>query len=358
MEDRKHKDMILWFFMALFLVSIFMLGWLLWPFISIIIMAAVLTGVFSPLNTLFRKKMRASMASFLNCCIIFVVIFIPIVFFVGILSKEAYDLYLMGKDAVLRDEIRVLFEKSRVLDRVNLLLANFNFSVTGEELNKAISEVGKSVGFFLYTQASAIASNTLKFVLNFFFMLLIIYFLQMDGDRIISFISDLSPLPDDQDAKLIQKFKDVAGAILVINSLSGIAQGLFGGLVFAFFGLKSPFMWGLIMAILAFLPILGIGIVFIPTAFYLFLNGRIGAAVFFVVSYIIVTLLIENLLKPKFVGRRVQMHVLLVFLAILGGLKLFGILGIIYGPLVVTAFVTLTDIYHTSYQKLVEPSEE
>jgi predicted PurR-regulated permease PerM len=358
MGHRPPDNMILWFFLSLFLASIFILGWLIWPFISIIIMAAVLTGVFSPIYTLFlKKRMKASVASVLTCVLVFIVLFIPIVLFVGILSKEAYDLYLMAKTAVLREEIRALFEKSRILEQTNLLLSRFDFRLSGEELNRAISEVGKSVGLFLYGQASAIASNIFKFVLNFFFMLLIMYFLFIDGDRIVSFIMDLSPLPADQDQQIIQKFKDMAGAILVVNSLSGIAQGVFGGIVFAFFGLKSPFMWGLIMAILAFLPILGIGIVFIPTAVYLLLNGRFPAAVFFVVSYVLVTVGIENLLKPKLVGQRVKMHVLLVFLSIMGGLKLFGILGIVYGPLVVTAFITLTDIYHTSYQKLVEPSE-
>lgn len=357
-EDFKPKNMILWFFLALFLASIFMLGWLIWPFISIIIMAAVLTGIFSPVYSLFLKKgMKAPVASVFTCFLVFVILFIPIVLFVGILSKEAYDLYLMARDAVLKEEIRALFEKSRILDQVNLLLARFDFTLSADELNQAISEIGKSVGLFLYMQASAIASNIFKFVLNFFFMLLIMYFLLIDGDRIVSFIMDLSPLPAEQDRKIIQKFKDMAGAILVVNSLSGIAQGIFGGIIFALFGLKSPFMWGLIMAILAFLPILGIGVIFIPTAVYLALSGRIEAAVFFIVTYIIVTIGIENLVKPKLVGHRVKMHVLLVFLSIMGGLKLFGILGIVYGPLVVTAFITLTDIYHTSYQKLVEPTE-
>jgi predicted PurR-regulated permease PerM len=358
MDHRRNKDIILWFFLALFLVSIFMLGWLIWPFISIIILAAVLTGVFNPVYALFKKKMRASLASVLICFMVFVVIFIPIVLFVGILSKEAYDLYTMAKNAVLKEEIRALFEKSRILEQINLLLARFDYAVSGEELNKAISEIGKSVGLFLYEQASAVASNIFRFVLNFFLMLLIMYFLLVDGDRMISFIGDLSPLPAEQDQKIIQKFKDVAGAILVINILSGIVQGFFGGIIFALFGLKSPFLWGLIMAIVAFLPILGIGLVFIPTSIYLFLNGRIPAAVFFIIAYLILSLGIENVLKPKLVGQRVQMHILLVFLSIMGGLKLFGILGIIYGPLVVTAFITLTDIYHTSYQQQVEISEK
>ncbi len=355
MENIANRDMILRFFLALFIVSFILLGWLIWPFISIIILASVVTGIFSPIFNSFKNKINTSVASLLTCMIIFIILFIPIVFFVGILSKEAYDLYLMAKTAVLSDQIKTLFESSRVLEKINQILSNFNIVLTGEELNKAISEIGKVVGLFLYEQASSIASNVLKFVLNFFFMLLIIYFLLIEGNRLVSFIVDLSPLPREQNDKLIQKFKDIAGAVLIGNGLAGLIQGVLGGIVFVVFGLKSPFMWGLIMALLAFLPILGIGAVFIPAAVYLFLQGQIGAGIFFVVFYVILSGSMEYLLKPKLVGKRVKMPTLLVFLSIVGGLKMFGILGIIYGPLVVTAFLTLTDIYRSSYQNIIEP---
>jgi predicted PurR-regulated permease PerM len=128
-----------------------------------------------------------------------------------------------------------------------------------------------------------------------------------------------------------------------------------GGAVFALFGLKSAFLWGMIMVLLAFLPILGIGFVFVPAAVLMFLKGKTGAGIFFIVFYMVLSFGTEYLVKPKLVGSRVKMHTLLVFLAIIGGLKLFGLLGIIYGPLIITFFLTLTDIYHASYQKMVEP---
>ena len=276
----------------------------------------------------------------------------------GILSKEAYGLYQMGKEAVISDQIKTLLESSRILEKANLILSNFNIEITGEELHNAISELGKVVGLFLYQQAQSIASNVLTFFVYFFFMLLVIYYLLIDGDRLVSFIVDLSPLPDEQDEKLIQKFKDMAGAILIGNGLGGLIQGTAGGIVFSLFGLKSAFLWGVIMGLLAFLPIIGIGAVLIPAAVYLILKGRIAAGIFFIVFYIILSGGIEYLLKPKLVGQRVKMHTLLVFFSIIGGLKLFGILGIIYGPLVATAFLTLTDIYYTSYQELVDPTRD
>lgn len=359
MQERTSQNMILWFFLACFLISISLMGWLLSPFFSIIVMGAVVAGAFHPVYRLLtaHEKIRVGWASFLTCLLIFFILFVPIVFFVGVLAQEAYELVQLAKSPALSSFINTHFTNSALLDRINPLLANFDIAVTGEELNKTISDIGRAVGLFLYDQARAIASNTLSFLASFFLMLLIIFFLLIDGPKLVQFLIDLSPLPEEQDTQLIGKFSDMAGAILVGNGLCGVIQGLAGGVLFWLFGLPSAFLWGVIMSLLAFLPIIGIGAVFMPTVIFLFLTGRIGASLFFVLFYLLLSGSVEYILKPRMVGKRVQMHTLVVFLSIIGGLKLFGILGIIYGPLVATAFLTLTNIYHASYQKLIENSQ-
>ena len=214
MQARSYQGMILWFFLALLLASAFMLGWLLWPFLSVIVLGAVVTSIFKPVYSFLQRKMSPARASFLTCMLITAMLFVPTIFFVGILSKEAYDLYQMGRDAAISDHFRTLFESSTVLEKANHLLSYFDIIVSGDQLNQAVSELGKTVGLFLYQQASAIASNVLKFFVYFFFMILIIYYLLIDGDKLVLFIVDLSPLPDEQDEKLIKKFKDMAGAVL------------------------------------------------------------------------------------------------------------------------------------------------
>ena len=360
MPDTTSKNLILWFFIGLFLVSCVLLGWLLRPFISIIVIAAVVAGVFNPVYKLFVVKgvINPPFASFLTCAIIFFVLFVPIAFFVGILSKEAYDLYLAAKDAVLGDRIQSLLEGNIWIEKIKVFFARFNIDISVDELKGMVSQLAKVVGFFLYDQARAIASNMFAFIINFILMLLVIYYLLIDGARLVDFIVDLSPLPDEQNDALVKKFKDIAGAIMIGNGLAGLIQGILGGLVFTVFGFKSPFLWGVIMGLLAFLPILGIGLVLIPAAVYLFLTSKIIAGIFLTVFYVILSGGMEYIFKPKLVGKRVQMHPLLVFFSIIGGLELFGILGIIYGPLVVTGFLTLAEIYHAHYQGLVESIQE
>jgi len=183
MQDRSSNNIILWFFLALFLVSAFLLGRLLWPFISVIVLAAVVTGIFKPVYTYFNRKINPLFSSLLTCVLIFFILFIPTLFFVSILSKEAYGLYLMGKGAVISDQVKHILETSTILEKINALLSSFNYQVTGEELNKGISELGKVVGLFLYQQASSIASNILTFFVYFFFMLLVIYYLLIEEVR-------------------------------------------------------------------------------------------------------------------------------------------------------------------------------
>ncbi|MCG6911026.1 MAG: AI-2E family transporter [Deltaproteobacteria bacterium] len=360
MAEKTTGDLILWFFLGCLLISTFMLGRLFWPFLSIFVIGAVVAGVFYPLYKwmLHSGRVRPWIASLVVCLLIFVILFIPIIFFVGVLSSEAYDLYVAARNAVLSKRFQGLIEGSMLLEKANAVLVHFNIELTGLELNKGISEIGKYVGLFLYNQARMIASNMVAFIVNFSLMLLVIYYLLIDGKRLITFIVDLLPLPDDQEWLLIEKFKDMAGAILIGNGLCGLIQGVIGGAAFYLLGINSPILWGVIMGILAFLPIIGIGAVMLPTTVYFFIAGRTAVGILLVVIYVMLSGGIEYLVKPRLVGHRVKMHTLLVFFSIIGGLKLFGILGIVYGPLVITAFLTFTDIYKASYQYIIETREK
>lgn len=357
MKDQSSRYMILWFFLGLFLISIYLIFKLLWPFISIIVMASVVTAIFMPVYHRVSNKVNSSYASLLTCIFIFCILFVPIAFFVGVLSKEAADLIVLAKGAVKGDQLRTLLENSSVIERINSLLARLNIEgISGDQLIAPVSELGQYVGRFIFEQARDIATNVFSFVVSFFFMLLIIFYLFIDGNDLLKFIIDLSPLPNDQDEKLIKKFKDMSVAILLGNGFAAVVQGVLGGVIFHIFELGSPIIWGVIMTFLAFLPIVGIGAVLVPCSIYLFLKAQIMMGIFVLIYYGVLSVGMEYLVKPKLVGDRVKMHTLVVFLSIMGGLKLFGILGIIYGPLLMTFFLTLTDIYYSSYQNMVQSS--
>jgi len=265
----------------------------------------------------------------------------------------------MAKDAVFSNQLKNLLESTHALARLNALLvrAGIEMQVTWDGLIRPISELGKIVGFSLFEQARFFTTNVFSIVIYFCLMLIVVYYMLIDGDKFLKYMYDLSPLPDEHDEKLFKKFMDMAGAVLIGNGLGGLIQGVAGGGLFLFLGFNSPFLWGVIMGFMAFLPIVGIGVVMIPAAAILLLKSRLFAGIFVLVFYAALSWGIEYIFKPKVVGNRVSMHPLIVFFAIIGGLKAYGILGIIYGPLIATLFLTLADIYFSSFQYMVEPEK-
>jgi len=359
LEQNIFQRAVFFFFLALFCISILLVGKLIAPFFATIILGIVVTGIFKPVFKGFSSKLTPRIASVLTCITIFFVIFIPVLFFFGILSKEALGLYNMARDAVFSNQLINLLENTQALDRINDLLARAGIDkvYSWHELLAPISELGKVVGFSLFQQARSITSNLFSIVFYFGLMLIVVFYMFMDGEKFIHYLYDLSPLKDEHDRQLYEKFNDMAGAVLIGNGLGGLIQGCAGGLLFWSMGLNSPFLWGVIMGFLAFLPIVGIGMVLLPAAIFLMLKASLGAGIFVLVFYGILSWGIEYIFKPKVVGNRVAMHPLIVFFAIIGGLKVYGLLGIIYGPLIATLFLTLADIYFSSFQSMVEPGK-
>jgi predicted PurR-regulated permease PerM len=352
------SSMVLYYFLALFLLAIFALGRVLWPFLSILVLSLLLTGIFQPVFRFLNRRFSTSFASLATCTLIVLLIFVPLFFMVTALSKEALGLYQFVKGANWGVKIKDLVQQSPIIGQLQEMLAGFGVHLAPDGFTNTLSQLTGLAGAFLYEQASAWAGNIMSFVFSFIMMILIIYFLLIDLERFIAYIIRLSPLPDEQERQLVKKFEEIAGAILVGNGICGLLQGVLGGLLFALFGLGSPVLWGGVMGVLAFLPIFGVGLVLIPTACILFLKAKIGLAMFVLIFYAIVSFTVEYLLKPKLVGDKVKMPTLLVLLSILGGLSVFGVLGIIYGPLIVTAFLTLAEIYLQSYDRYVKKPME
>ncbi|MBI5557219.1 MAG: AI-2E family transporter [Deltaproteobacteria bacterium] len=348
--------MVLLYFLSLMLLATLLMGWLLWPFVSIIILSYLLATIFDPVFIFLNKKLSPQFSALATCTLIVLLIFVPLVFFVGTLSQEAYALFQVTKGTNLEAKFNEYVENSALLARFKELLAGYGIRIELATFGNELSKFGGTLALFVYNQASAWAANILNFVFKSFMMVLIIFFLLIDRTRLLHYLMLLSPLPDEHEKKLISRFEEISRAVLIGNGICGLIQGVVGGVVFAFWGFSSPVIWGVLMGVLAFLPIVGIGLVMLPAAFFLLLQGNVEQSLAMVIIYMLLSYSVEYFLKPKLVGGQVKMHMLLVLLAIIGGLQLFGIMGIIYGPLIVTGFLTLADIYLTNYDKLVKSS--
>ncbi|MDQ1335881.1 MAG: hypothetical protein QG552_2831 [Thermodesulfobacteriota bacterium] len=343
---------------ALFLIflisSLLLLLKLFWTYISAIVLALLIGSVFYPLYDRIKKafRNRESLAALCVTLLLLAILVVPVGWFVGTLSNEAFEFYKRSSSEVSVKRIQDIIEHDPVwAERFKKIGKMTGVTITPDTVKELADTIGKEVGLFLYSQIRSMASNMLSFLIHFFLMMMTIFYLFKDGGRLKAYLIELMPVPRKQLEKVADKFQEMGRALIVGNGLSGIIQGIFGGFGFYFFGLGSPFLWGTVITFMAFLPIVGATAVFIPATVILLLQGNTGLALGYLIYNVTYSSIMEYLVKPRMIGQGMQMNALLVFIGILGGMKLFGILGIIYGPLIITTFLTLAEIYRLEYQQ-------
>jgi predicted PurR-regulated permease PerM len=342
------------FFLIFLFCSLALLLRLFWTYVSAIVLAFLIASVFHPLYIRVKAllKGRDNLASLSMVFFILLGLVIPSVWFIGTLSNEAFDFYTNTRNAVSLNRIQQAMESDSIwAERARKAGKIVGLEFTPEKVEKLASSIGKNVGLFLYKQISSAASNLLSFFIHFFLMMLIIFYIFRDGERLKEYLAQLIPVPREQQQKVSNKFQEMGRAIIVGNGLSGVVQGILGGIGFYMFGLSSPFLWGTVISFMAFLPIIGASVVFLPTAAILMIQGNVGAGFGYLIYNICYSSLIEYLVKPRVIGKGMRMNSLLVFIGIIGGIKLFGIMGIVYGPLIITTFLTIAEIYSLEYRE-------
>ncbi|RLB35280.1 MAG: AI-2E family transporter [Deltaproteobacteria bacterium] len=348
------KKLIAKIFLLVLVLALILLLRLFWTYVSAIVLALLIASAFYPLYSWIKKlvKGRERSASLIVTILIFLILVVPVGSFVGTLSNEALDFYSRTRSSVSLQKIKQAFQGNTVwAERMKKAQEMFGVKLNPEAIEQFAASIGKKVGLYLSGQLRAIASNLLSFLIHFFLMMLTIYYILLDGVRLKNYISELLPFPPGQQNLVVNKFREMARAIIVGNGINGIIQGILGGFGFYFFGLGSPFLWGTVIGFMAFLPVIGSSVVFVPATIILALEGKFGLAASYFIYNLCYSSIMEYVVKPRLIGKGMRMNPLLVFFGILGGMKLFGILGIIYGPLIITIFLTLAEIYRLEYKE-------
>lgn len=322
------------------------------PFVWIILLALVTAGLIGP----WYRKLVAALrghrrtAALIVCFVLMAAVLVPMFVTVQAVSQEAVGFYEMTTLQLSQHSLLdLLKERRESIDRLDRLLAPFGFRVTPEEVYRQLATLGVKLGGFFYRQGVSLAKGLVRLGFGFLFWLLVLFYTLVDGDALRDWFYDVLPLPAEHQRLVSRRFTDMAGSLVIGNGLAGIIQGVAGGLVFAATGIPGPVLWGVVMGVLAFIPIVGTSLVYLPTAAVLLLAGDTSRALVVLVPLAVVGTIVEYWLKPALVGRRMRMHTLLVFLALLGGLDAFGPVGLIVGPLIMTAFITLIELYCEGY---------
>ena len=196
-------------------------------------------------------------------------------------------------------------------------------------------------------------------------MLYLLFFFLRDGDKLLATLNYAIPMGDGRQQTLFRRFASVTRATLKGSLLVGLVQGALGGLLFWILGLRAPVFWGVIMAMLSLLPIVGPSIVWAPVALYLMFTGSMTKGIILVVGGVLVVGTADNILRPLLVGRETRMPDYMVLLSTLGGLSVFGPAGFVAGPVLAALFLSVWDMFAQEQRGVVlarsdgtHPSEE
>jgi len=325
---------------------------ILLPFGAVILIALVTAGL---THGIFRRLKRAFLghgtpAALVICFALMAAVLVPTVVTLQAVSHEALGFYQMTTVQVSeRGLLEILERHEESFDRINRVLGPFGVRLTPQKVYNSLAATGVKLGGFFYRQGVSLAKGLVRLVFAFFFWLLILFYLLVDGQRLREWLEIVLPVPAEHQRLVSRRFTAMAGSIIVGNGVAGLIQGLTGSIIFASAGIPGPVLWGVVMAVLAFIPIIGISLVYIPVSAILLLSGQTHRALMVFVPLLLVATVVEYWLKPMLVGRRMQMHTLLVFLSILGGMDAFGPSGLIVGPLMMTGFLTLVELYCAHY---------
>lgn len=198
---------------------------------------------------------------------------------------------------------------------------------------------------WLSTTAGSIVRGSVFQAIDFCLTLYLLFFFLRDGQKVLRALHQLSPLPVAETEVVLGRVSDTLHATVYGTLMVSVVQGLLGGLMFWWLGLPAPLLWGVVMGLLAVVPVLGAFVIWIPAAGFLALEGHWGQALILSLWGLLVVGTIDNLLAPLFVANRLKLHTVLAFLSVMGGLLLFGAAGFILGPIILTLTTALLEIW-------------
>jgi predicted PurR-regulated permease PerM len=318
------------------------LCWLMMrPFIGVLAWAVVLVIVFYPVHQRLRSRMgRPSLSALLSCVLVVVLAVFPLALLTVAVAEELSQAVpnLPAQISTLMNPETSLF--GRLSDWIQ---GRFGIDTTRSE--QFMADQLQRAGQFLLGLSWNLAGNIASGIVKAFFVVFTMYYLFRDGDKIVDKLPAALPLERKQSEAIIARTREVVSAsvygIVVIASL----QGLLGGIAFWVLGLPSPLLWAVLMTFVCMIPVLGSFLVWLPLAIYLAASGHWTKAILLVVWGALVISTIDNFLRPKWMKNQTRLHELLVFFSVLGGISVFGLLGIILGPVVLAITLGLLQTF-------------
>ena len=342
-----NKDRNIPFFVILGLVTILFL-YLLKPFFFPIFWAAVIAGVFRPLYSRINRKLnRPNLSTAILFFLIALIILLPAGIVGTLAFNESLRLY-----AALAPDTRHMDQNFQHL--INTIAGNSIARLF--HINKALliaktTEVAQGITSYIFVHLKDLTQNTLGLLVKFAIMLYTLFFFVRDGDRFLRMAMKVLPLGLGREKFLYERFIVTARSTLKVTLIIGGIQGALGGIVFWVTDVEGALIWGLLMILMAIVPVVGCSIIWAPAGILMLMTGHIWEGILILAVGFLVISTVDNLLRPILIGKDVEMHPLLIFLSTLGGIILFGFSGFVIGPVVTSLLIALWEMYEEFYRK-------
>jgi predicted PurR-regulated permease PerM len=335
-------------FLVLAITGIFLA--MIWSFLKALLLAAIFAGLLSPfyrrLVLLFRG--RKVLASITTILLVLVIVLGPLAGFLGIVVGQAVEVSQKAipwvKEQLAADH-SLDYEKW-IVERLPFLA---DVIPSREQVLSGVASVAQTVGNVLVASASKVTAGMASFLLNLFIMLYAMFFFLIDGRKVLNRILYYTPLPQDDDDRMIHRFASITRATLKGTIVIALIQGTLAGLGFWVAGIEGAAFWGTIMVILSIVPGIGTPLIWVPAVIYLLSTQQVLAGLLLAAWCGGVVGTIDNVLRPTLVGKDAEMPDLLILLGTLGGLFMFGAVGFIIGPIICGLFLTVWEIWGSTF---------
>lgn len=331
-----------YFLLALLFGATWIAFFVVRPFFSAIALGAVFAVVLQPIyrRVLTRVHHKESLAALSTVGISIIIVLIPIIFVSMQLLKEAQALYGSLSDT---DTQRVFSQwVSDNGTKIDEYIPNASQSL--RELSSSFDDYARAGASWIVLNIGSAFSSVASLFLNLFIFFVTLYYLLRDGARLKQYLIELSPLKDSDDEHVVHKLEIAVNSVVKGKLAIAAIQGVLAGIGLGIFGVPNPMVWGLVAMVVSLIPPVGTALVLVPAIIYLIIAGAIAPALGLAVWAMGVSV-IDNVLGPKLMGNGADLHPLLVLLSVLGGLALFGPVGLFLGPLSIALLLALLSLH-------------
>ncbi len=320
-------------------------------FLMAIFMAGLFSAMVSPIHRWLTRKLggRENLASIITVISIVLLVLIPLAALITIIVAQAISVgqsvtpWVQGFIAE-PTAVTLYLEKIPYYEEI--------LPYRDIIIEKAGQLVG-SVSSFLINSLSSFTKLTMTVIFSSIIMLYVMFYFLTMGDVLLEKILFFLPLNDHDEQRLLNRFTSVTRATIKGTLIIGIMQGTICGLAFAIASIEGPVFWGSVMAVMSVVPAFGTAIIWIPALVILALASNFTGVIILAVLCGLVAGNLDNIVRPRLVGKDTEMHDLFVLFGTLGGITMFGLLGIIIGPIITALFITIWEIYEDVFQDVL-----